>query len=103
MYNRNNYTSLDIGKEKIIHFSAVKGWQGFPIVEKYRNLEVMRNQTNSYGLDIIIPHYNNVAGLRATIESIYDAGASITVIDDCSTKYEGYEELMAAYPHVSYL
>jgi len=32
MYNRNNYTDLRLGKEKIIHYAAIKGWQKFPLV-----------------------------------------------------------------------
>ena len=31
MYNRNNYTNLDIGKEKIVHYAAIKGWQQLPL------------------------------------------------------------------------
>jgi len=32
MYNRNNYTGLQLGKEKIIHYAAVKDWQKLPLI-----------------------------------------------------------------------
>lgn len=110
MYNRNNYTInmidkhiQDVGREKIVHYAAVKGWQQLPIFKKYRECEIVRNVPTNHGLDIIIPHYNNVSGLRNTLLSCYDCGARITVIDDCSTKRDGYEELKEEFPDVQYL
>ena len=103
MYNRNNYTNLRIGKEKIIHYAAIKGWQNFPLVQKYRNIEIVRNKPDNFSLDIIIPHYNNVIGLQKTLESIYIDQVNITVVDDYSTKIEGYEELKQKFPKVNFL
>lgn len=95
MYNRNNYTDLHLGKEKILHYAAIKGWQEFPLVKKYRDIQVVRNIQNNYTLDIIIPHYNNVKGLRDTLNSIdyHIAPICVTVVDDCSTKREGLVQL----------
>ena len=103
MYNRNNYTNLQLGKEKIIHYAAVKNWQKLPLVEKYRNIEITRNLPDNFSLDIIIPYYNNISGLRDTLNSINYGAATITVIDDCSTKREGYEEIKKDFPNVNFL
>lgn len=103
MYNRNNYTDLHIGKEKIIHYAAIKGWQKFPLIEKYRNIEIKRNQPDDFSLDIIIPHYNNVKGLRDTLSSINHNLVTVTVVDDCSTKREGFEKLKEDFPSVNFL
>ena len=103
MYNRNNYTDLHIGKEKIIHYAAVKGWQNLPLIQKYRNIDITRNKSDDFSLDIIIPHYNNVKGLQRTLDSIYIDEVNITVIDDCSTKIEGYEDLKKQFPKVNFL
>jgi len=54
-------------------------------------------------LDIIIPHYNNVKGLRDTLNSVNYGVATITVIDDCSTKKDGYEKLKKDFPNVNFL
>lgn len=103
MYNRNNYTNLRIGKEKIIHYAAIKGWQQFPLIQKYRDIEIIRNKPDDFSLDIIIPHYNNVNGLRDTLNSIEISVAQVTVVDDCSTKREGFEQLKADFPTVNFL
>ena len=103
MYNRNNYTGLKLGKEKIIHYAAVKDWQKLPLVEKYRNIEIKRNQSDDFSLDVIIPHYNNIEGLRNTLNSINYGVATITVIDDCSTKKDGWEELKKDFPNITFL
>lgn len=103
MYNRNNYTDLHIGKEKIIHYAAIKGWQNFPLVQKYKDIEIVRNKSDDFSLDIIIPHYNNVKGLQRTLESIYIDEVNITVVDDCSTKIDGYKDLKEKYPKVNFL
>jgi hypothetical protein len=61
MYNKNNYTcGKSIGKEKIVHYAAVKKWQELPLVKKYRNIIIERNVRDNYDLDVIIPHYNNM-------------------------------------------
>ena len=103
MYNRNNYTNLRVGKEKIIHYAAIKGWQEFPLVKKYRDIKIVRNKPDDFSLDIIIPHYNNVKGLRDTLSSIELSAAKVTVIDDCSTKKDGYDELKKDFPTVNFL
>jgi len=58
---------------------------------------------DNFALDIIIPYYNNVNGLRETLNSINYNMATITVVDDCSTKREGYEELKKDFPTVNFL
>ena len=107
MYNRNNYTNLEIGKEKIIHYAAVKGWQNLPLIQKYRDICIdgIRNIVDSFALDIIIPHYNNVKGLYDTLNSIDFRIPSIrvTVVDDCSTQREGFGELKKNFPAVQFL
>ena len=103
MYNRNNYTNLKKGKEKIIHYAAVKGWQEFPLVQKYRNIEIKRNQPDNFSLDIIIPHYNNIEGLRNTLHSINHDIVTVTVVDDCSTEKEKLDELKKVFPKVHFI
>ena len=103
MYNRNNYTGLQLGKEKIIHYAAVKDWQKLPLIQKYRDIKIKRNMPDNFALDIIIPYYNNVNGLRETLNSVNYNMATITVVDDCSTKRDGYEELKKDFPTVNFL
>lgn len=103
MYNKNNYTNPAIGKEKIIHYAATKGWQEFPLIKKHRDIEVVRNKPDVFDLDIIIPYYNDIEGLRNTLKSVDYGLANIIVIDDCSTEREGYEELKAEFPSVRFL
>ena len=103
MYNRNNYTNLDIGKEKIVHYAAIKGWQQLPLTQKYKNIEIHRNQLDDFSLDIIIPHYNNIKGLRDTLSSMDFSAAKVTVIDDCSTKVDGFEQLKKDFSMVNFL
>lgn len=108
MYNRNNYTFKvnnkiqEVGKEKIVHYAAVKGWQKLPLIEKYRNAIIERNVSDSYGLDVIIPHYNNADGLRKTLSTLNGNVANIVVVDDCSTKVEEYERVKAEFPNVHF-
>ena len=110
MYNRNNYTFYsknkiqEVGKEKIVHYAAVKGWQKLPLIAKYRNIkEIKRNVPDSFGLDVIIPHYNNAEGLRKTLSSLDPEIATITVVDDCSTKKEEYEQVKKEFPKVNFV
>ena len=103
MYNKNNYTNPAIGKEKIIHYAATKGWQEFPLIKKHRDIEVVRNKPDIFDLDIIIPDYNDIEGLRNTLKSVDYGLANIIVIDDCSTEREGYEELKTEFPSVRFL
>ena len=109
MYNRNNYTftminkQQNVGKEKILHYAAVRDWRKLPLIQKYRDIEIVRNQKDSFGLDIIIPHYNNTDGLRKTLESIDDQLVTVTVVDDCSTNAPGYEALKKDFPNVNFI
>ena len=54
-------------------------------------------------ISIIIPHYNNIKGLRDTLNSIELSVVTVTVVDDCSTKREGVEELKRDFPTVQFL
>lgn len=90
-YNANFYTIEDANTSstKIQHFAYTPKWQYLPIVEKYRNIEINKIK-HKYDLDIIIPHYNNIEGLRTTLKSIYYPNiilsrVHITVVDDCSS------------------
>ena len=74
-----------------------------PLIEKYRNIDIIRNKPDSFGLDIIIPHYNNADGLRTTLASIDDKLATVTVVDDCSTKIDEYEKIKQEFPNVHFL
>lgn len=108
-YNIENWTDWEhANHRKIIHFAAVKNWQSLPLVKKYEELHVTqydRNQYFYFGLDIIIPAYNNVEGLRQTLTSIYNSknyfNYSIIVVNDCST--ENYLEIIEKFPYVMYI
>lgn len=103
MYNKNNYTNQNLSKEKIIHYAAIKNWQEFPLVKKYKNIEIKRNIQDNFDLDIIIPHYNDIKGLYNTLKSVDYGLAKITVIDDCSTELNGYDNLKKEFPSVNFL
>ena len=109
MYNRNNYTFVmnnkiqEVGKEKIVHYAAVKDWRKLPLIAKYRNIEIKRNIPDSFGLDVIIPHYNNAEGLRLTLSTLNSKIATITVVDDCSTKRDEYEQVKQEFPNVNFI
>jgi len=47
----------------------VKNWQKLPLVTKYKNGFISRTQ--DFGLDVIIPAYNDAIGLQRTLKSIY--------------------------------
>lgn len=102
-YNINSYT-YRYNRKKILHFAAIKDWQKLPIVKKYRNAEIIRNQKENYKLDIIIPYYNNPEGLELTLKSIVYpdlTNITITVVDDCSDI--DYEDIKENYPTVNFL
>lgn len=109
MYNRNNYTFVmqnkqqEVGKEKIIHYAAVRDWRKLPIIEKYRNIDIIRNIPDKFDLDVIIPHYNNIEGLYQTLNSLDPSLVNIIVVDDCSPNKEEYEELKIKYPQVNFI
>ena len=97
-----------MGKEKILHYAAIKGWQEFPLVQKYRDIHIhsgIRNSADCFALDIIIPHYNNIKGLKDTLNSIdfHITPICVTVIDDCSTERDGFEDLKKDFPMVRFL
>ena len=81
----------------------MRDWRKLPLIQKYRDIEIVRNQKDSFGLDIIIPHYNNTDGLRKTLESIDDQLVTVTVVDDCSTNAPGYEALKKDFPNVNFI
>ena len=105
-YNVSNYTDIkNIYHRKINHYARVKQWRSLPLVNKYRNLEIKRNIRESIGLDIIIPAYNNLAGLKVTLDSVYypelKEKISITVVDDASQV--DYSDLLTNYPDINYI
>ena len=110
-YNINNWT-VGAKHRKIIHYAAVKGWQKLPLVQKYRDCEIVRNIPDTFGLDIIIPAYKNKKALDLTLKSIYNTEMFslgfqylfpilITVVDDCSGV--DYSDLEAKYPLVNFI
>ena len=103
MYNKNNYTDPTVTKEKIIHYAATKDWQNFPLIKKYREISITRNIEDKFDLDIIIPYYNDIEGLRNTLNSMNYNLANIIVVDDCSTMRNGYEELKQDFPNITFL
>lgn len=103
-YNVNNYSYPTYNHIKCLHYAAIKNWEKFPLVEKYKNMNIIRNQTNNINLDIIIPYYNNIEGLEKTLESVVFPELSnihITVVDDCSIK--SCDEIKEKYPTVNFL
>ena len=106
-YNVNQYTNekrLAVSTY-IAHFAANPKWRTLPIVEKYRNIEVQRNIQDYYDLDFIIPHYNNIKGLRDTINSTfykYFSNLHVIVVDDCSTNCD-ISILEKEYPGVQFI
>ena len=103
IYNDNNYTKKNNHKQKIVHYAAIKGWQDFPIIQKYRDIEIKRNIPDNFKLDIIIPSYKDPEGLEVTLKSIYyeDLPIQITVIDDNSDF--DLIELAEIYPKVNFV
>jgi len=106
-YNVTQYTreKPNTTQTKIQHFAANPKWRTFPIVESYRNAPITRNTLDSYNLDFIIPHYNNIEGLRRTIDSTYYKNfpnLHIIVVDDCSTNCN-IEPLKKKYPGVTFV
>lgn len=89
-YNCNWYTLRlnNASSAKVRHYAFTPKWQKFSLIERYRNIEIVRNIPDDYTLDIIIPYYNNLKGLRNTLNSIYSkafsSNISITVVDDAS-------------------
>lgn len=111
-YNVQNWADMEnITDRKISHFAAIKNWKELPIVKWYldlKNDEYGLNLEDDFGLDIIIPAYNDLKGLRRTLDSIdcyydfiADGVVEITVVDDCSTV--DYTEIMREYPYVNFM
>ena len=106
-YNVNQFTNNTriVIDTKVAHFAANPKWRTLPIIEKYRNIEVQRNIQESADLDFIIPHYNNINGLRDTINSTFYKNfpnLHIIVVDDCSTNCD-IERLKREYPQVQFI
>lgn len=109
-YNVCNYTKESMHRS-IMHFAAIKNWNTWPQVNKYRDVEIQRNIKDQVGLDIIIPTYKNIIGLQSTLDSIVNNDIfnyinttfpiQITVIDDCSNL--DYSEICEKYPITLYL
>ena len=106
-YNVTQYTreNPNTTQTKIQHFAANSKWRTFPIVESYRNAPITRNIPDSFDLDFIIPHYNNIEGLCRTIDSTYYRNfpnLHVIVVDDCSTNCN-IEPLKKKYPGVTFV
>lgn len=106
-YNVNQYTSKErnVTFTKIVHFAANPKWRTLPIINKYRNIKVERNIQDKFDLDFIIPHYNNIEGLRNTINSTfykYYPNLHVIVVDDCSTNCD-ITVLEKEYPKVQFI
>lgn len=95
-YNVNGSVDFESAKmRKIIHYAANKNWTKSPIVKMYGNIpfnELLRDQHRKTDLDIIIPSYNNLEGLKRTLTSLYYPELldwmHITVVDDgCNLNY----------------
>ena len=101
-YNINNYTQK-ASHRKIIHYAAIKNWQNLPLIQKYENAEIIRNKQDEFGLDIIIPTYNNKEGLITTLKSIQPREeVTINVIDDASLiSYK--KEILSLFPYVNWI
>lgn len=89
-YNCNWYTleTNNAAQAKVRHYAFTTNWQKLALVNKYRNSAIIRNVTDNYNLDIIIPYYNDPEGIRNTLKSIYYpsllSNITITVVDDAS-------------------
>ena len=104
-YNCNWYTlkTNNAPASKVRHYAFTSKWQELSLVQKYRNIEIIRNVPNNYNLDIVIPYYNDFEGLRHTLNSIYFndllSNITITVVDDCSKI--SADPLLEDYPLVN--
>ena len=99
-YNVNNYGDVATHR-KIMHFAHVPKWNELPLVNKYRNIEIKRNQPDNFNLDIIIPTYKNKKGLRETLSSINWALTefiTVTVVDDHSE--EDYSDILKEFSEI---
>ena len=89
-YNCNWYTlkTNNATQSKVRHFAFTQKWQDAPLVKKYRDIEIIRNIQDNYNLDIVIPYYKDLNGLKNTLNSIYYQSLlsqiTITVVDDAS-------------------
>ena len=106
-YNSNWYTvqNKNIITTKIRHFAYTEKWDTFPIIKKYKYSYINKNQPDNYDLDIIIPYYNDIDGLKITLNSIYYNDfpqIHITVVDDCSPDVKA-TTLRTQYPNVNFL
>ena len=95
-FNICNYTKFnEANHRKIIHYAAVRDWQLLPLITAYQSYQLNFNIQDIFNLDIIIPAYNDLEGLRNTLNSIPEReDIQITIVDDNSTAYTS-EELFA--------
>ena len=102
-YNFNDSTDYqNAHSKKISHFAGVHEWQKYPIFNKYRDIEILFNQPDKIGLDIIIPSSNDEKGLNKTLESIYYPELDwiqITIIDDASEV--NYDNILQKFPNIN--
>lgn len=106
-YNVTQYTRKvsNTTHTKIQHFAANPKWRTFKIVKYYRKSHVQRNIPDEYDLDFVIPHYNNIEGLRETIKSTHYRSFSnlhVIVVDDCSTNCD-VNVLKKEFPGVTFM
>ena len=106
-YNATQYTikEKNTTQTKIQHYACNPKWPTLPIMQKYRDIEIVRNISDSYDVDLIIPHYNNINGLETTLKSADFKEYSnfhITVVDDCSTNCD-ISVLKEKYPTVNFI
>lgn len=102
-YNYNDSTDYKHAtSRKISHFAGVHEWQKYPMFKKYRDIpndELHFNMPDKIGLDIIIPSYNDEAGLIRTLKTVYYPEfewINIIVIDDASKV--DYTEILKQFP-----
>ena len=106
-YNVTQYTrdKPNTTNTKIQHFAANPKWRTFNIIDYYRNMPIQRNLQDNYDLDFIIPHYNNIEGLRNTLKSTHYRSfpnLHMIVVDDCSTNCD-INTLKKEFPGVSFI
>ena len=106
-YNCNWYTlkTNNANQAKVRHYAFTSKWQELPIIQKYRDIEIVRNIPDNYNLDIVIPYYNCFEGLKHTLNSVYHnsllSNITITVVDDASpVPCDSLEEV---YPQVNFI
>lgn len=89
-YNCNFYTlnTRNAAESKVRHYALTPKWNELSLVQKYYNIDIIRNKPDNYNLDIVIPYYNDPEGIKNTLDSIYYEDLfpyiTITVVNDAS-------------------